>query len=196
MRALERNIYQLVEQEREKIDPHAKPLKLDPELSAIARMRSRDMAATHHMAHESPDGETSAKLIMAADPNFQGVLGENIAAQYFTTRRGINVVTFAKRFVDTWLASKSHRDNLAFPAYDHTGVGAAVSGTTIYVTQLFSSTLGLKPPRQNAQRRPVTDHRTVPAYSAPPKAKTQDPLQQGRRLHDAIGIAGDSGDGQ
>lgn len=183
MRALESRIYQLVEAEREKIDPKAKKLVRDGELADVARRRSADMAAKHYMANKAPDGETAASIIMAEDADFQGLLGENIAAQYYTKQGGVDVDTYARRFVDTWLASKSHRDNLAYPDYGRTGIGAAVDGDTVYVTQLFSADLGLKPPPKG-----TADRRKVSTYSDPKAVKkTQSPKQQ-MRLRGAMGL--------
>ena len=188
MAALEQRIYEMIEQEREKIDPKAKHLSFDSELTGVARERSGDMAAKHYMAHTAPNGDTSATLIMAEDANFQGLLGENIAAQHYTERAGVDVETFAKRFVDTWMASKSHRDNLAFAEYDHTGVGAAVDGDTVYVTQLFSTDLGLKPPPAGAPVTPRPDPRKVSQFSDPETAKTSEPVKPDLRLRGAMGV--------
>lgn len=146
MAALETRIFQLIQEERHKIDPNAKTLALDFELQGVARQRSTDMATKNYMAHTAPTGETSASIIMDEDAKFQGLLGENIAAQHYLKAYGIDVDVFAHRFVDTWLASKSHRDNLAYAAYNRTGVGAAVNGDTVYVTQLFATDMGLPPP--------------------------------------------------
>jgi hypothetical protein len=112
------------------------------------------MAARNYFAHASPDGQTSATIIMDKDADFQGLLGENLAAQHYLTSQGVDVDVFARRFVDSWLASPSHKDNLAFAAYDRSGVGAAVNGDTIYVTQLFATDLGL--PKPAPASRPVT----------------------------------------
>jgi uncharacterized protein YkwD len=65
-------------------------------------------------------------------------LGENIAVQPYFPKYGVDVDMFARRIVETWLGSKAHRENLADPAYARTGVGAAVNGNSIYVTELFS----------------------------------------------------------
>jgi len=146
MAALENRIYELIQDERHKIDPTAKPLALDSELVGVARQRARDMAAKNYFAHAGPDGATSATLIMDEDAKFQGLLGENIAAQYYGKQTGVDVEVFARRFVDSWLGSPAHKDNLAYPAYDRTGVGAAVGGDLVYVTQLFATDLGLPPP--------------------------------------------------
>jgi uncharacterized protein YkwD len=145
MPALESRIAVLVEEEREKIDPHAHPLAIDPELSTVARARSADMAAKNYMAHASPTGETSATLLMDKDPQFQGLLGENMAALHYVKQTGVDVNGFARGFVDQWLKDKPHRDNLAMADYTMTGIGAAVNGDTVYVTALFATDLGLGP---------------------------------------------------
>jgi uncharacterized protein YkwD len=145
MPALEQRIAVLIADERSRIDPNAKPLMIDPELSDIARKRAEDMAAKNYFAHTAPNGDTSASLLMAEDAHFQGLLGENMAAQHYSTAQGVDVETFARRFVDTWLASAPHKENLSFADYNKTGVGAAVNGDTVYVTQLFATDLGLGP---------------------------------------------------
>ncbi|HEV2563090.1 MAG TPA: CAP domain-containing protein [Rhizomicrobium sp.] len=158
MAALEQRITTLIQYERQKIDPAAKPLAVDKELIGIAREHSADMAAKKYLANKAPDGKSSATLIMDEDANFQGLLGENIAAQHYLPRYGVDVDVFARRFVDSWLASPAHKENLAFKDYNRTGVGAAVNGDTVYVTQLFASDLALPPPdQQHAQKREITE---------------------------------------
>lgn len=145
MPALELRIAVLIADERSRIDPKARSLMIDPELSDVARKRAIDMAAKNYIAHTAPNGDTSATLLMAQDAHFQGLLGENIAAQHYTPAIGVDVEGFARRFVDEWLKSAPHKENLSFADYNHTGVGAAVNGDTVYVTQLFSTDLGLGP---------------------------------------------------
>ena len=145
MPALELRIAVLIADERSRIDPKARALMIDPELSDVARKRAEDMAAKNYIAHAAPNGDTSATLLMAEDAHFQGLLGENIAAQHYSAAIGVDVEGFARRFVDTWLKSPPHKENLSFADYNHTGVGAAVNGDTVYVTQLFSTDLGLGP---------------------------------------------------
>ena len=145
MAALASRIAQMVEDERLKLDPKAKTLKIDPELTKIAEARARDMAEKNYLAHAAPNGDTSASLLMADDSKWQGLLGENLAAQHYVKETGVDVETFAQRFLEEWVKSDPHRDNLAYADYDRTGVGAAVNGDTVYVAQLFSSDMGLKP---------------------------------------------------
>jgi uncharacterized protein YkwD len=156
MAALELRIFDLIQDERHKIDPQSKTLALDSELVGVARKRSEDMAAKNYMAHQGPDGETSASVLMDEDSDFQGLLGENIAAQYFTKQGGVDVEAFAQRFVKTWLDSPDHKENLSFAAYDRSGVGAAVNGNTVYVTQLFATSLGLPQHPSDPKARQVT----------------------------------------
>ncbi|HEX4156879.1 MAG TPA: CAP domain-containing protein [Rhizomicrobium sp.] len=145
MAALEQRIFVLVQDERHRINPAAKPLVLDSELFGIAERRSRDMAAKNYIAHNSPEGESAASLIMDEDQSFQGLLGENLAAQPFNKQYGVDVKIYARRLVDTWLSSPAHKANLAYASYDRSAVGATVGGDTIYVIQLFATDLGLPP---------------------------------------------------
>ena len=150
MPALEERIAVLIADERGRINPASKSLMIDPELVRIARERAVDMATKHYFAHMAPNGDTSATILMAEDVHFQGLLGENMAAQHYTPAIGVNVEKFARAFVDTWLKSAPHKENLAFADYDHTGVGAAVNGDTVYVTALFALDLDT-----GAQSKPV-----------------------------------------
>jgi uncharacterized protein YkwD len=184
MGALEIRIAILVEEQRHKLDPKAKPLAIDPELSGIARARATDMAAKNYLAHAAPNGDTSASLLMKQDAQWQGLLGENLAAQHYTKEGGVVVDDFAKRFLDEWLKSPAHRDNMIFANYDHAGVGAAVNGDTVYVAMLFSTDMGLKPRMEEGPATAVTSWES-PAAAAkapppkPPAAKIDSPRLRG-----------------
>ena len=140
MAELETRLGRLVEDARRKLEPKAKPLQLDPALVKIARARAEDMAAKKYLASTAPDGKTSASLLMEADAQYQGLLGENVAAQYYVTQSGVDPAAFAQRFLATWLESPAHRDNMVFAEYDRAGVGAAVNNDTVYVSLIFSTT--------------------------------------------------------
>ena len=184
MGALETRIAVLVEEERHKLDPKAKSLALDAELSKIARARASDMAEKNYLAHQGPDGATSATLLMKDDAKWQGLLGENLAAQHYTRQGGVSVDEFAHRFLDEWMKSPPHRDNMAFINYDHAGVGAAVNGDTVYVAMLFSTDMGLKPRLDEGPAAAITSWEspsaaaTAPASKAP-AAKTDSPRLRG-----------------
>jgi hypothetical protein len=64
------------------------------------------------------------------------------------------------------MKSPPHRDNMAFINYDHAGVGAAVNGDTVYVAVLFSTDLGLPPPKSGDPANTVTSLQS-PAAAAP-----------------------------
>jgi uncharacterized protein YkwD len=166
MAALETRIAVLVEEQRHRLDPKARALAIDPELSKIARARASDMAAKNYLAHAAPNGDTSASLLMAQDEQWQGLLGENLAAQHYTKLGGVTVNEFAQRFLDEWLKSPPHRDNMAFANYDHAGVGAAVNGDTVYVAVLFSTDMGLKPRGPQGPANAITSWESPAAASA------------------------------
>jgi uncharacterized protein YkwD len=165
--ALEARIYELISVQRHVIDPNAKDLALDSELVDIARRRSEDMAAKNSFADGDPR-DVSATRLMDKDAQFQGLLGENIAAQHYNAR-GIDVESFAHRFVETWLASASHKENLSFADYNRTGIGAAISGDTVYVTELFATDLGLGPHKDGTPAPQVTP------FASPTAAKAAGP---------------------
>ena len=176
MPALAQRIAVLIEEERLKLDPTAKALATDPELTRIAEERARDMATKSYLAHAAPNGDTSASLLMAQDEKWQGLLGENLAAQHYVKQSGVDVEAFARRFLDEWVKSDPHRDNLAYPAYDRTGVGAAVNADTVYVTQLFASDMGLKPRDESIPNATVIPYPSVraaqkDAEDAPPPVR-------------------------
>jgi uncharacterized protein YkwD len=177
MEALETRIAILVEEQRHRLDPKARPLAFDRELSSIARARANDMAAKNYLAHAAPNGDTSASLLMKQDADWQGLLGENLAAQHYTRQGGVVVDDFAQRFLDEWLKSPPHRDNMIFANYDHAGVGAAVNGDTVYVTVLFSTDMGLKPRGSEGPASAVTAWESPAAASAPPPKTPEGPLR-------------------
>jgi uncharacterized protein YkwD len=182
MGALETRIAVLVEEQRRKLDPKARPLAIDPELSQIARARAGDMAANNYLAHAAPNGDTSATLLMKQDARWQGLLGENLAAQHYTKEAGVAVEDFAQRFLEEWLKSPPHRDNMIYASYDHAGVGAAVNGDTVYVAVLFSTDMGLKP------RAAETPANAVTSLESPSAAGTTQPKPDPPRLRGSQGV--------
>jgi uncharacterized protein YkwD len=180
MGALEARIAVLVEEERHRLEPKARPLAIDPELSQVARARATDMAAGNYLAHAAPNGDTSASLLMKQDAQWQGLLGENLAAQHYTKQSGVAVEEFARRFLEEWLKSPPHRDNMIFADYDHAGVGAAVNGDTVYVAVLFSTDMGLKPRKTGTPANTVTNLENPAAAQGPaPKPTSSAPPLRG-----------------
>lgn len=178
MPALANRIAALVEEERLKLNPGAKALLPDPELARIAQARARDMAEKNYLGHTAPNGDTSASLLMAEDATWQGLLGENLAAQHYLKVSGVDVEVFAQRFLDEWVKSDPHRENLAYPAYDRAGVGAAVNGDTVYIAELFASDLGLRPRAGGDSQNRVTGYSSAAEAEKDP-AGTQPTLRLG-----------------
>ena len=177
MAALEMRIAILVEEQRMKLDPKSKRLAIDPQLTKLARARAADMAKKKYLAHTAPDGSTAATLLMKQDAKWQGLLGENLAAQHYTKQGGVVVNDYAQRFLDQWLKSKPHRENMAFANYDRAGVGAAVNADTVYVALLFSTDLGLPPPKPEGPATTATPFDSPAAASAAPQPPAPDPLR-------------------
>lgn len=145
MGALKERLFVLVEAERHRLNDSAKPLILDPELMHAAQVHSEDMAMKRSFDAMNPDGNPAVNTLLA-DPKFRGYVGEIAAAQYFTPGARIDPETYARGFLDIWLKSPDHRMNIAFPAFDKTGIGMAVSGNMIYAAELFATDLGLPEP--------------------------------------------------
>jgi uncharacterized protein YkwD len=183
MEALETRIAILVEEQRIKLDPKSKRLAIDPQLTKLARARAVDMAKKKYLAHTAPDGSTAATLLMKQDAKWQGLLGENLAAQHYTKQGGVVVNDYAQRFLDQWLKSKPHLDNMTFANYDHAGVGAAVNADTVYVALLFSTDLGLPPPPSEGPANTATSFESPAAAAAAPVPSAPEPL----RLRGATG---------
>jgi len=116
---------------------------------------------------------------MKQDAQWQGLLGENLAAQHYTKEGGITVEEFAQRFLDEWLKSPPHRDNMIFANYDHAGVGAAVNGDTVYVALLFSTDMGLKPRANEDPANTVTSWESPAAAANAPPPKADPPRLRG-----------------
>lgn len=144
--AVKERLFVLVEAEREHLNNGAKPLIVDPELMRAAQIHSDDMAMKNSFDVGNPNGNAAVNALLA-NPKFRGFVGENSAAQYFTPGVPIDPQAFASGFLKIWEDSPDHRMNLAFPGFDRTGIGLAVSGNTIYAAELFATDLGLPEPQ-------------------------------------------------
>lgn len=144
--AVKERLFVLVEAERERLNNRAKPLILDPELMRAAQIHSDDMAMKDSFDVGNPNGNVAVNALLT-DPKFRGFVGENSAAQYFTPGVPIDPQVYASGFLKIWEDSPDHRMNLAFPGFDRTGIGLAVSGNTIYAAELFATDLGLPEPQ-------------------------------------------------
>ena len=136
--AIKSRLLVLVAAEREKAG--AKSLRIDPQLEFAAQTHSNDMARKRSFDTMNPDGNLAVNILLR-DPRFGGFVAENSAAQYFSPRAGIDPDAMAQGFLQIWLASPSHRQNVIYKEFDRTGIGIAVSGDTIYAATLFATDL-------------------------------------------------------
>jgi uncharacterized protein YkwD len=142
---LKERLFVLVEEERHRLNAEARPLALDPELSAAAQAHSDEMAKKRSFDTMNPDGNLAVNTLLH-DPKFRGFVGEISAAQYFTPAAGFDPEAYARGFLAIWLNSPDHKNNLSYANFDRTGIGVAVNGNAIYAAEVFATDLGLPEP--------------------------------------------------
>jgi len=109
---------------------HLITLQRLPELDAVARAHSRDMAQRGYFAHESPEGANPLDRLARAQVEGFTLAAENLG---ITNRSDPT-----QEIIHGWLESTTHRTNLYSPPFNATGVGIvrAANGSLIY-TQLY-----------------------------------------------------------
>lgn len=111
-----------------------------PELAAVARAHSEDMAKHHYFDHQAPEGGGPSDRVKSAKIRYER-MAENIAVNLGAD----DPVDVA---VQGWLASKHHRENILNGAFLLTGVGIAESEDgELYFTQLFLTPPSVREPR-------------------------------------------------
>ena len=120
--AFEQQVLDLTNQERAKIGVPA--LKLDIELSKVAREKSRDMQAKGYFDHNSPTYGSPFDMMKKFGVSYR-TAGENIAMGQQSPQE---VVT-------AWMNSEGHRKNILNANYTHIGIGHIAQGN--YWTQMF-----------------------------------------------------------
>ena len=122
--AQEEIVLNLLNQDR--ISAGLAPLRHDPALSAIARMKPQDMVDGNYFAHESPTWGKARDMLTRLGYSFRAC-GENIARHATVQKAQVAFMT-----------SEGHRRNILSPNWEKVGVGVAFdrSGHP-YVTQLF-----------------------------------------------------------
>ncbi|WP_241154284.1 CAP domain-containing protein [Staphylospora marina] len=121
----EAEVIRLVNEERKKRG--LSPLKTNPEVSRLARMKSDDMRKNGYFSHQSPTLGSPFDMLKRAGIRYR-LAGENIAAGQRTPKDVIN----------SWMNSEGHRANILNPNYTEIGVGYVTGGNYgTYWTQLF-----------------------------------------------------------
>ena len=90
------------------------------------------MATRNFFSHTNPSGCTFTCRFENANYNAQ-VWGENIA--FIET---LDTDTLAERFVENWMNSRSHRENILADDFTHEGIGMAVDGVRYYASAEFA----------------------------------------------------------
>lgn len=135
---MKEHMYLYISEERQKLNIDAMPLRRDPLLDAAAQAHSEAMAERKAFDEGGSD-ENIAIQRLAANPNFQGFVGENSAMQYFYPEQGFDPETLAQSLVDQWLQSEGHRANIEYANFALTGIGVAANGNEIYAAGLFAT---------------------------------------------------------
>jgi uncharacterized YkwD family protein len=118
----EQEVVELTNQERAK--QGLSPLKIDTELSKVAREKSRDMASNGYFAHNSPSYGSPFDMMKQFGISYS-TAGENIAKGQRTPEEVVNA----------WMNSEGHRANIMNANFTHIGVGYVEQGN--HWTQQF-----------------------------------------------------------
>lgn len=121
----ENEVARLVNIERSKAG--LSPLKLNWELSRVARVKSQDMSDKNYFSHNSPTFGSTFSLIGKYGIVYSAA-GENIAYGYSTPAS----------VMSGWMNSPGHRANILGRQYNQIGVGMVKNSKgQIYWTQVF-----------------------------------------------------------
>lgn len=118
----EQEVVDLTNQEREK--QGLAPLELDPELSKVAREKSKDMQSNNYFDHNSPNYGSPFDMMQSFGIDYN-TAGENIAQGQQTPEEVVNA----------WMNSQGHRENIMNSDFTHIGIGYVEQGN--YWTQMF-----------------------------------------------------------
>ena len=102
-------------------------LALDPTLSDIARIKSRDMRDNRYFAHQSPTYGNVRDMLRSFGYAFNGA-GENIAHH-----------ATVEKAQAAFMSSAGHRQNILSSAWTKVGIGICFDANGfVYVTQIFA----------------------------------------------------------
>lgn len=122
--AQEQTALKLMNEDR--VNNGLKALAVDPELCALARLKSNDMNANNYFAHTSPTLGSAAEMLKAHGYSYMGV-GENIAHH-----------ASVEKSQAAFMSSTGHRQNILGSQWTKVGIGVSFDKNGfVYVTQLF-----------------------------------------------------------
>ncbi|SEH05747.1 CAP domain-containing protein [Candidatus Venteria ishoeyi] len=132
---IESHIIKLTNTERKKRG--LSKLERDQYLQDGARFHSADMIRRVFFSHVTPDDRTPFDRIAIIHRKLIGTSGENIWMSEGQSPQ--NVQQFAKNVVESWMKSTGHRENILRDNFSHIGVGVAIKGNVVKITQKFAS---------------------------------------------------------
>lgn len=103
----------------ERAEAGLKPLRLDPGLSRLARLKSEDFVTQGYFSHQSPTYGSPFDMMAQFGITYRRA-GENIARGQRTP----------EEVHEAWMNSSGHRGNIMNPDYDTIGVGFYENGWT------------------------------------------------------------------
>lgn len=132
-------------------------LRMNPQLSQAATAKAEDMVINQYFAHNSPTGVTPWSWVKSAGYVYR-YAGENLAV-HFTTAEGVT---------DGWLASPTHRENIASEKFTEIGIGIARGDyqgvDSTFVVQMFGR------PQDGAVIAPAPTETPAPTPAPAPSA--------------------------
>lgn len=127
-------------------------LSYNVDLAVVAHEHSVHMAEADFFAHEDPDGNGPADRVEADDNVSCDGVGENLAQAYwqqqFTNYDGETIrldteEELAQWFVDAWMDSEGHRENILQDEWDEQGLGVHLDDDgRVFATQKFCHDAG------------------------------------------------------
>lgn len=127
---IEREILKLTNKERR--DRGLPALETNPELRELARTQSRNMRSQVFFSHIDHKGRGPEDRKQVFFPELFGGVGENIAYVH-----GAPPSELAGKFIDLWMNSPGHRENMLRASFGHLGVGVVEKDGMFYATQVF-----------------------------------------------------------
>lgn len=124
---MEDQVWQQINEQRQRYG--LSPLRLNRQLSLVARSHSQRMARYNFYSHIDPQGHNHRRRVEASGLSAY-LIGENLM-------KCIRSNDPAGLSVSSWMKSPAHRKNVLLPEMKETGVGIWQQGETVYVTQIY-----------------------------------------------------------
>ena len=130
MAEVEQKIYEKINEERSKAG--VATLSYNSTMEKYARIKSQDMGDRGYFDHVDPEGNLIT-VKMQQDGVRYNAWGENIA--YIGGVSDADAL--ATQFMNNWMNSQGHRENILSSNFTSVGVGVYKSGNRVYATQEF-----------------------------------------------------------